>query len=405
MGERGVGGGSPAPFDAVAAWAEFEQEFSASYAYLDRLDADALFSRARPLAEQAGTPQSFRSVVYQTLRAFADPHLIAGPLDATDYAVVPSSSDLAVGYESGRFAVLDVRAGSAPDSAGVRPGWHLVAVGGRPVADAAREPFGAVVPDPSPRQLAFGATVVAAGLWDRPRELTFEGLAGDTVEVALPPTSRFVRALRGRPPLSVRRVERSGRTVGVVRFHNSLGDNATIAAFDGAVRDLAGADALVLDLRDTPSGGNTDVARSVIGHFITAAQPYQVHEIPAVERATGVPRRFIEVALPRAPHYGGPVAVLGGRWTGSMGEGLVVGLDAAAGALTVGSDLGDLLGALWNRDLPVSGLRLDLGGEALYHVDGTPREAYVPDVLLPSADRDDAGGDPALEAALAEIGR
>ena len=99
-------------------------------------------------------------------------------------------------------------------------------------------------------------------------------------------------------------------------------------------------------------GGNTDVARSVIGHFLTEPQPYQVHEIPAVERATGVPRRFVEVALPRAPHYGGPVAVLGGRWTGSMGEGLVVGLDAAAGAVTVGSDMGDLLGALWNRGPP-----------------------------------------------------
>ena len=391
------------PFDADAAWTEFEAELRASYAYLDRADAGALFARARPLAQAADTPAAFRAVAYQTLRAFADPHLIAGPLDATDYAVVPTASDLAVGYRAGRggrLVVLDVRAGSAADSAGIRPGWWLVAVGGRPAAEAAREPFGAVVPDPTPRQLAYGATVAAAGVWDTPRQLTFEPPAGGRREVALPPTSRFVRSLRDRPPLSVRRVECGDRAVGVVRFHSSLGDAATIAAFDAAVRDLSDADALVVDLRDTPSGGNTDVARSVIGHFVTEPRPYQVHGIPAVERATGVPRRFVELALPRAPHYAGPVVVLGGRWTGSMGEGLVVGLDAAAGALTVGSDMGDLLGALWNRTLLISGLRLDLGGEALSHPDGTPREDYAMDVPLLSADRDADGGDPALAAAL-----
>lgn len=393
---------TPAPFDAPAAWAEFESEFRATYAYLNRIDADSLFDRARPLAETTTTPDAFRAVVYQTLRAFTDPHLIAGPLDSTDYAVVPSSSDLAVGVEpdTGRFVVLDVRAGSAPDSAGVRPGWRLVAIGGRPTDVAAREPFGGIVLDPTPRQLAFGATVAAAGVWDQPRTLTFDVPESGTREVPLPPTSRFVRSLRGRPPLSVRRVERGDRIVGVVRFHNSLGDNDTITAFDDAVRDLAGTDAIVLDLRDTPSGGNTDVARSIIGHFITQPQPYQIHEIPAVERATGVPRRFIEVALPRASHVASPVAVLGGRWTGSMGEGLVIGLDAAADALTVGSDLGDLLGALWNRDLSVSGLRLDIGGEVLYHPDGIPREDYEMDVELSSADRGSDGEDPALRAAL-----
>lgn len=394
---------SAVSFDAAAAWDEFEHEFRLMYAYLDRLDLDVevLIARARMLGAGTDNPAAFRAVVYRTLRAFADPHLVAGPLDATDYAIIPSASDLAVGYEDDRFVVLDVRAGSGADSAGIRPGWILLAMNGRPAAEVAREPFGAVVPEPSPRQLAFGATVVLAGLRgdDRPRTLTFE-TGGRHQSVRLPPTSRFVASRRDLPPLSVRRAREDGRSVGVVRFHNSLGDNATIAEFDAAIHALADTDALILDLRDTPSGGNTDVARSIIGHFLTQPQPYQVHEIPAVERTTGVPRRFVEYALPRFPHYPGPVAVLGGRWTGSMGEGLVVGLDAAADALTVGSDMADLLGALHNIDLPLSGIRLDLGVEALFHVDGTPREQYEMDISLPAADRDEAGGDPALETAL-----
>lgn len=393
---------TPLSFDAAAAWGEFEHEFRSKYAYLERpdFDVDDLFARARTLGAGAESANELRAVAYRTLRAFTDPHLVIGPLDASDYAIVPSGSDLAVGYENDRFVVLDVRAGSDADGAGVRPGWTLTAVDGTAAAEAAREPFGAVVPDSSPRQLAFGATVAAAGLRnDRDRALTFDTGDGDQT-VRLPPTSRFDRSLDDLPPLSVRHVRENGRTVGIVRFSNSLGDNATIAAFDAAVGALAEADALVIDLRNTPSGGNTDVARAVIGHFITSPRPYQVHEIPAVERATTVPRRFVEHALPRAPHYAGPVAVLGGRWTGSMGEGLVVGLHAAAGALAVGSDMGDLLGALWNIDLPLSGLRLDLGIEALFHVDGTPRADFEMDLSLPAADRDDAGGDPALEAAL-----
>lgn len=406
----GEGRRNPAgSFDAVAAWDEFEREFRLKYAYLDRpdLDVDALFARARTLGASAEDSGALRTVAYQTLRAFADPHLIVGPLDSTDYAVVPSASDLAVGYDDDRFVILDVRAGSGADGAGVRPGWTLLAVNGRPAAEAAREPFGEVVPDPSPRQLAFGATVLLAGLRgdDRPRTLTFD-VGGEHQTVRLPPTSHFVRSLRGLPPLSVQRFHEDGRTAGVVRFNNSLGDNATIAAFDEAIGALADADVLILDLRDTPGGGNTDVARSVIGHFLSEPRPYQVHEIPGVERATGVPRRFVEYAFPRLPHYPGRVAVLGGRWTGSMGEGLVIGLDAAAGALTVGSEMGRLLGALWNVDLPLSGFRLDLGVEALFHVDGTPRGDYAMDMRLPSADRDDAGGDPALETALrALLGR
>ncbi|MCC5867153.1 MAG: hypothetical protein JJU27_01465 [Gammaproteobacteria bacterium] len=396
-------------FDALAAWEEFEDEFRAKYAYLDRpdFDVEALFARARTLGSATDNPATFRAVVYQTLRAFADPHLIVGPLDSTDYAIVPSASDLAIGYDDDRFVVLDVRGDSDADSAGVRPGWILLTVNARPVAEVAREPFGEVVADPSPRQLAFGATVALAGFRGDPgpRELVFDA-GGQQHTVRLPPTSRFGRSLGSLPPLSIRRVHEDSRTVGIVRFHNSLGDNATIAAFDEAIRALADTEAIILDLRNTPGGGNTDVARAVIGHFVTEPQAYQVHEIPAVARATSVPRRFVEYALPRSPHYPGPVAVLGGRWTGSMGEGLVIGLDAAAGALTVGSDMGKLLGALWNVDLPVSGLRLDLGIEALFHVDGTPRAEYRMDMHLPAADRDEAGGDPALETALkALLGR
>ena len=166
----------------------------------------------------------------------------------------------------------------------------------------------------------------------------------------------------------------------------------------------------VLDLSSIPSvpervlveWGRLDVLCNVagLGHFVDDSTPYQRHEIPAVERATTVPRRFVEHVLPRAPRFRGRVVVLGGRWTGSMGEGLVVGFDAI-GAHTVASDMGDLLGAMTQIPLEACEGVLELGVESLFHVDGTPRADYVADVPLESSDRDTRGDDPALTAALA----
>lgn len=92
----------------------------------------------------------------------------------------------------------------------------------------------------------------------------------------------------------------------------------------------------------------------------------------------GVPRQWVEQVLPRAGmRHSGPVVVRVGRWTGSMGEGLAVGLDAL-GARVEGGPMAGLLGAVYDHGLPNSGLVIKLPTERLYAVDGTPREAFRP---------------------------
>jgi len=82
--------------------------------------------------------------------------------------------------------------------------------------------------------------------------------------------------------------------------------------------------------------------------------------------------------LPRpGRRHRGPVRVEVGRWTGSMGEGLALGFDAI-GAELVGTRMAGLLGAIYDYRLEHSGLVLKLPTERLSHVDGTPREAFVP---------------------------
>ncbi len=135
---------------------------------------------------------------------------------------------------------------------------------------------------------------------------------------------------------------------------------------------------VILDLTDTPSGGNTTVARAILGWFVTKPRFYQVHRLPAEERATGIPRQWVEQVLPRAGKlHRGPVTVRVGRWTGSMGEGLAIGF-AALGARVEGERMAGLLGAIYDHRLERSGQILKLPTERLSAVDGTPRERFVP---------------------------
>ncbi len=388
---------SPA-FDPAAGWAEFETLLRSEYAYIDRtdFDVDAYLDRVEALALTSETADELRSILNRATYAFTDPHLIIGPLTDNDFNVIPTSSDLWMESREDGVFVIDVRQGSAAVDAGIMPGWELVSVNGASVDTQLAAVFGGLMASPTVKQKSYAASLLANGKRDADRQLVFSD-KGVIQEISLPSPQIFARIVNERPPVST---NRSG-PYGIIRVNNSLGDNETITAFDEAVRDLADTEAIIIDLRNTPSGGNTETARSIIGHFITEVHSYQVHEIPALERAFTVPRRFIEQAYPRDPGYDGPVLVLGGRWTGSMGEGLVIGLHAAAGAVTITSDMADLLGGLWNRDFTTFPARMDFGGETLLHVDGTPREDYIGDILLTSADTAPDGTDPAMAAALA----
>ncbi|MBL8615685.1 MAG: hypothetical protein JNM72_08780 [Deltaproteobacteria bacterium] len=389
-----------APFSPEDSCAAFAQLFREGYAYLDRADiaTEPWLFRVQRACAGLPDPAALRSTLNRALAVFEDPHLLVTPLGPADPNVWPTAADLQLAVrEDGAFVVAEVRAGSAADRAQLRPGQVIAAVDGLPLGaqvDAWLAPF---VDVPRPSQRAYVATLLVNGRREGERRLGLQQ-GRRTRELVLENPRVLARQVAERPPLTV---VREGPLLWV-RFENSLGDRKTIAAFDQVIAAHLDATAVILDLRNTPSGGNTDVARSIIGHFITELRPYQVHTVPAVARATGVPRHFVEHAAPRAPHHPGRLAVLGGPWTGSMGEGLVIGLDAAANAHTFASDMGDLLGALYVE--PIPGAAVEMGMEALFHVNGTPRAAYVADVPLAQAERGPNGGDPALAAARAWLG-
>lgn len=395
-------------FEAAGAWQEFEDLLRQNYAYLERddIDVEAQLSRSRALALAAPDRIALRRLMHQTALTFADPHLIVGPLDDTDYNIAMSSTDLAVRLVDGRGLIVDVRRGSPAFDAELRPGDQIVTVEGAEMAAAAMAPYGDTIRQPTQLQLDYGATIAANGKRVGQRTLgVVEAGTGKARTVILENPRTFARAVSARSLVDLEFVG-PRKNIAVLRPNNALGNNQTIGEFDAAMRRALEQSpaAIILDLRETPSGGNTEVARSVMGHFITAPRPYQMHRIPAVEREFTVPRQWTEYVMPRAPHFAGPVFVLHGKWTGSMGEGIVIGMDAVSDAISIGSDMGDLLGGLWNFDLKASGARVDLGGESLFHVDGTPREDYVAKHQIMPASTAPDGTDPAIAAALRLIG-
>ncbi len=361
-------------FDATAAWAEFTELLRLHYGYFVRpgIDGNAILAHFEPAARTAPTKEAFRDVLQLVAHNFADPHFIVGPLDAHDYNVVPTSADLVARYQTQRFEIVDVRRDSDAEKQGIAPGATIVTIDGQAPQAAVEAVMGQPFATLSLLQVNAGLNIALAGIRQQPRQLTL-AVGPAQHQYTLRSPGEQAERVRTATPLSI---EQRG-DVAIIRFNNSLGKNETIAAFQAAIQQVLPAKKLVLDFRNTPSGGNTTVARSIMGHFVQRERPYQVHVVPSEERQFGVPRKFVEYVLPLAPHYRGKVVVLGGHWTGSMGEGLLIGFDAL-GIQTAGSELADLLGGLFNEYLESCDAKIDLGEEQLFQVNGQPREDFVP---------------------------
>lgn len=385
-------------FSAKAAWEELRGEMAGNYAYWDRIDAAKAFDQAAQAMLAAPDRLAFADRLETLLLVFRDSHLHVSPTSSPSSAWVPSAADMWFEASNGKLVVRDVKGGSVAAERGVRPGWELVAIDGADPRTAVRARFAAIGLTPDAAQEVYGVNAMASGKLKQARHFTFR-VGKKKVEIDLPPGYDSVRRPAELVTLTQSR-DAAGHLVGVLRINNSLGDNKLIAAFDQALGSLPQNAHVIIDMRDTPSGGNSTVARGIMGHFVDAARPYQRHELTAERVQFGVPRIWTEYVEPRGSRYARPV-VLAGLWTGSMGEGIVIGLNAAAGSPVVGSQMGQLLGAMINDELPASCLTVSFANEKLWHFDGRPREDFMPQILVAAADTSVDGRDTAMENAMA----
>ena len=362
------------PADYAADARSIEAIVNAQYAYLDRFTGGRMPMTAKLRAE-AGAVSTPRELVRYSERALAllaDHHAITGSSTKESWAVVPSYADLWVERRGADYVIEQVRAETPASQAGIKAGDRLVSIDGVPTVTAVSAFWSDLGATGGVDRDSYAARVLAAGRRDRQRELVVQ--TGSSAPRALSLPNLYYRDLLNRPVLTGNEVGRDF----VIRIHDSLGNSATIAAFDRVMERAKPGQRVIIDLTDTPGGGNTTVARAMLGWFVAKPTFYQMHRLPVEERETGIARQWVEQVLPRpGKRHRGPVTVRVGRWTGSMGEGLAIGFNAI-GARVEGSRMAGLLGAIYDHRLERSGQVIKIPTERLYAVDGTPREQFVP---------------------------
>jgi len=337
------------------------------------------FATLRADAERARTPGEHLHVIETFVYDLADHHIELSTNNQQSPRLVPTGASVWVEYRGGQYVVTQVRPGSAVRAAGLREGMIVDSIDGRapsalplpPVNDAG-EAFA----------LGFAARVALAGTH-----------AHDAVIVAHDARGRIetLVALNDAQSDGLASLSFPAPDVALIRINNSLGDSDLPAAFDALMARARSARVILLDLRDTPSGGDTDVAEPIMSWFVHGARGYQLDH-----RGD---RTWIANVRGRADAFGGRLIVLADHWTGSMGEGMTIGLRSAAGATYVGTPMAGLRGAIEEFPVPCLGVRIRLPVEQLFTVEGQPRELATPDVLV-SEESLATSDDAVLQAAL-----
>ncbi len=387
------------PQEFQADYEELCTQIGSTYAYFDTkaLQWSHVCDLYRPDFAQVQNREQFVTSLEHVIDELYDPHAQLNTNTPKSYRLVPSGTDLWAEWRDGQAVITQVREKSDAARAGIRAGMTVLALNAQPIAALVEARLGRAYPHSTPDARDWALRSVLAGVHGVPRVLRLQ--AGRKARDY--PLAATDQSFRGAEPISFSEI-RPG--VGYILLNDSLGNDATVAAFDAALDALHATRGLVIDLRDTASGGDSSVARGILGRFVRQDMPYQKHILPAEEKETGIRRSWLELVSPRGARYEKPVVVLVNRWTGSMGEGLALGFDATGAAKIVGTEMARLVGATYTLTLPNTGIHANVPAERLQHVNGTPREQFRPADYVETTNVQPADGDPFIARALTELG-
>jgi carboxyl-terminal processing protease len=357
----------------------FLNTIKTDYCYWDKKQTDWEKVKAiyAPSLDTITAKRSFVQLMEKVFYELYDHHASLSTNTAESQRLVPSGTDLWAEYIGGKPVITGVRKDFGAYKAGLKAGMELYAFNDMPIEEAIQPFLGKSLERVTVEAKSYALRVLLAGAHNGTRKITIKGSSG---------------LLNYYPDQPVRLLEehryngdiesRSFDDIGYIKINDKLWDNNLITSFDSVLNSLMHTRALILDLRETPSGGNTTVARAILGRFITKEGFYQKHELTAEQRQFGVKRSWVEVVSPRNNSYTKPLLVLVNHWTGSVGEGIAIGFDALQRATVMGTKLAGLNGAIYSYTMPNTGIGFSFPVEKLFHVNGTPREDFIPKVLV-----------------------
>jgi carboxyl-terminal processing protease len=344
-----------------------------NYAYFDKkeTDWDLVMKVYRPRLGGVRTKREFVTFLEKVLEELYDPHTHLKVNTRSSTRLVPTGVDVWAEWKNGKAVITQLRKGFSAEQSGLKVGMEIVSVNGLPVETAVSRRQGLALRRVTEATKSWALRTLLAGTRETGRVLEAKSANGVRTTFRLDlPAHRTVDNYQGDPQVEWK-ILKGG--FGYIKI-NDLGADETVARFDAALAQVKTTRGLIIDLRATQSGGNTSVAEPIMGRLIERRMAYQKG---APVRGEGWTR---EVSPRGDWTYRAPIVVLVGRWTASMGEGIAIGLDGMRRATVVGTRMAGLNGAVFDLQLPNTGIRLNYAAEKLFHVNGTPREEFVPPV-------------------------
>jgi C-terminal processing protease CtpA/Prc len=350
------------------------------YAYFDKKETDWNLVKGfyRPQVAEVRSKSEFITLLESVLDELYDPHTHLKVNTNRSTRLIPTGLDVWAEWENGKAIITQLRKGFSAEQAGLKVGMKITSINGLPVETAISNRLGASKKKVSEAARSWALRALLAGTRDNRRVIEARTVNGVNTTFQLDlPAHTTVDNYQGDQKVEWRILKEG---FGYIKI-SDLGSDDTVAEFDAALERVKATRGLIIDLRATQSGGNTSVAEPIMGRLIERRMPYQ----------KGIPMHgesWTREVSPRGSWtYKAPIVVLVGRWTASMGEGIAIGLDGMGRATVVGTRMAGLNGAVFDLQLPKTKINLNYAAEKLFHLNGTPREDFVPPITVKLSDK------------------
>ncbi|MGP8246099.1 MAG: S41 family peptidase [Bryobacteraceae bacterium] len=374
---------------------------------LNGLDWKAVHDELLPRVENAGDGDAARAAMNEMLGRLKQTHFEVFPGAVYDDIHSVEKGEGGPGLEvraiGGQVLVTRVTAGSPGERAGVRPGWEILRIEGKPVERVIKE-IGRRFQGSTEIDLMQVQAILARlhGEIGKTVAVEFRDGRGAKRKLALDRAEApgLVAHFGNLPPLRVEiETGMAAPRVGYLRFNLFFDPETLIEKTRQAVEDCRACDGFVIDLRGNP-GGLGALAMGMAGWFVDRSG------LRLGEMSTRTSNLQF-VVFPRPEPFLGPLAMLVDGCSASTSEILAGGLQDLKrarifGTRTAGAALPSMFERLPNGDgfQYAVGNYVSAGGKALEGNGVTPD-----DVVALSRAALLAGHDPVLDAAVDWIGQ
>jgi C-terminal processing protease CtpA/Prc len=351
-----------------------------NYVYFDKKETDWNRVREfyRPMLAKIKSRSEFVTLLERVLDELYDNHTSLNTNLDSSPRLVPTGIDLWAEWSKGHAFITQLRSGLSAEQAGLKVGMEIISINGLAVKVAVAQRLPKSVKRVNNEVRNWALRAVLAGTHDTARVIKARNYNGVVVTYQLDlPSHATVDRYNYQ---SIVEWKMLPQMIGYIKI-NDLISEEIVLQFDSALTKVKESRGLILDLRDIPRGGNTDVAEPILGRLINRRMGYQ-----QVISRNGT--KYIKEVSPRGDWtYKKPIVVLVNHWTASMGEGMAIGLDGMKRATIVGTRMAGLNGGIFNLKLPHTKIGVTYAGEKLNHLKGTPRENFIPSVMINLLDR------------------